>query len=678
MNNARFVRVGLRALVALFISAVVMSSCSHPATKQPGQLVVAISTDMALPEQIDTIEVVVSVNGKTLLDNPMPTGEGFGAQPIPATLTLVAGPDPTVPATIRVIGLRNNVARTLRQVVTTIPSESTAMLRMPVQWLCDGKTDCGEGATCKAGKCVLDSEDSSTLPNYEPQSVFGGSEAPKSREQVSGACFDTIACLISGTVVVPDDQCTVPMPPSGDTNVNVGLRVADDGICDATGTTCFVPLDGKSTEGWTLENGRIALPTAVCSKLREGLVGGVVVSSVCATKTASTPPCGPWSSVKLSLDAAAAVPPLDASVPAVPSLVGEVIGSDAGSKTVCCPLMADDHALYTCACDGGVARIVSIDPSSGVTAPVGSFTAKFRRAFYSTVLAGGGVYWVDRDTAGSVTKCSVNQASIGSSASRDGVAVIDGDVYDSADLLADAANLYAVADEVAGVANAADWQIMRVDPSGGSVTAFDTGSAQLFPQLTQDDKAVYVAVDTDESLGPDAGLERVSRIVRTAKAGGAPTTVAQQTLTIGNKNDIWGFTGAASDGTALVALYEGAPGADGAVDVKVEKLGAATSTDPSVLYEVQADPKTTRFRLIGAADGAVFVVRDTTQASDAGPGMSESSVIVIPADGSTPRIAASFRDDAPVGEIQKPAFTPDVFWLNRSGQVYRLKAAAFR
>jgi len=478
--------------------------------------------------------------------------------------------------------------------------------------------------------------------------------------------------------VVPDDQCTVPLPASGGANVNVGLRVADDGICDATGTTCFVPLDGKSAEGWTVENGRIALPTAVCSKLREGLVGGVVVSTVCATKSASTPPCGPWSSVKLSLDAAAA-PPLDASAPTVPSLVGDVIGSDGGSNRVCCPLMADDHALYTCACDGGgVARIVSLDPSTGVTAPVGSFEAKSWRALYSTVLAGGGVYWVDRETTGGVAKCPVNQASIGGGASRDGVAVIDGDVYDSADLLADAANLYAVADAVAGVAvNAKDWQIMRVDPASSTVTAFDTGSTSLFPQLAQDGQAVYVAVDTDERLGDDAGFERVSRVVRTAKAGGAPTTVAQQTLTIRDQT-VGGFVGVASDGTELVALYEGATGSDGTVDVKVEKLGASPSTDPTILFEAQADPKTTSFRLIGAASGAVFVVRDTTQASDAGPATSESSVIVIPPDGSTPRIAASFRGDAPVREIQAPAFTPDVFWLNQSGQVYRLKAAAFR
>jgi hypothetical protein len=93
---------------------------------------------MALPEQIDTIELQVTVNGTTLLDYPMPVGTDGDAQPIPATLTLVAGPDPSVPATIRVIGIRNGIPRTLRQVITTVPADRVAPLRMPVQWLCAG------------------------------------------------------------------------------------------------------------------------------------------------------------------------------------------------------------------------------------------------------------------------------------------------------------------------------------------------------------------------------------------------------------------------------------------------------------------------------------------------------------------------------------------------------------
>ena len=129
MRNTRSAPLLLRTLAScLVLPVLVAGACAHE-TKTPGQLVVAVGTDMALPEQIDTIELEVSVNGRTLLDIPMPTGTDAFAQPIPATLTLVEGPDPSLPATIRVVGLRNGVARTLRQVVTTIPTEGTALLR---------------------------------------------------------------------------------------------------------------------------------------------------------------------------------------------------------------------------------------------------------------------------------------------------------------------------------------------------------------------------------------------------------------------------------------------------------------------------------------------------------------------------------------------------------------------
>src|SRR5215471_826406 len=145
MGNAGFAGSPLRTLPVVGSLLLAVAACTSE-TKSPGQLVVAVSTDMALPEQVDTIQLQVIVNGTTLLDNPMPTGAGDDAQPIPATLTLVAGPDPSVPATIRVIGLRSGVARTLRQAITTVPTEGTALLRMPVQWLCDGTTHPVKGA----------------------------------------------------------------------------------------------------------------------------------------------------------------------------------------------------------------------------------------------------------------------------------------------------------------------------------------------------------------------------------------------------------------------------------------------------------------------------------------------------------------------------------------------------
>jgi hypothetical protein len=95
--------------------------------------------------------------------------------------------------------------------------------------------------------------------------------------------------------------------PSGGSGVNVALVLPPGGagICDDH--TCLVPLD-QASDGWSdLGNGRLQLPTAVCS-LKTGTIEGVAVTTSCATKTPPTPTCGPWSSASSNLgtvDAAA-------------------------------------------------------------------------------------------------------------------------------------------------------------------------------------------------------------------------------------------------------------------------------------------------------------------------------------------------------------------------------------
>jgi hypothetical protein len=689
-------------MLAILTSVCALSACSQQQQQTtPGQIVVAIDTDMALPDQIDNIEVQVSVEGTTLLDYLMPVGAGVDTQPIPATLTLVAGPDPAVPATVRVLGWKNGLARTLRQAVTTVPSDRVATLRMPVQWLCDGtavpvagsdggtvyQSQCGPDFTCQAGQCVPSKVMPATLADYDAGAVFGGGAAPLGKGETTGTCFDTIACLVAGMLEVPDDQCTVAMPAGAGANVNVGLRVANDGICDTTGTTCFVPLDGDSDEGWTAQNGRIALPPPVCTKLRTGLVVGVVVSTSCPTKTDADPPCGPWSSVSLAMDAAPASVAPDATLP-TPTLVSTL--APAGGQTVaCCPLMADSHALYTCLCDGSDAgsppQVMSIDPSSGDSKLVASFTPMHARAQYETVFVDNGgegeVYWIDRTASGDAGEtCPVNYTPVAASGALEGgagtLAVVNGDVYDQADLLADATNLYALADNVSGLAPGAyPVQLMRIDRMSGAVTPFDTTGATPVLQFTQDASSIYVGVDTDVSLG-DAGVERISRIIQLPKAGGAATTIATHTLTTSDPNH-GGFIGLQDDGTSLFALYEQSPAADGTVDTQVTRIDSSDAAS-SVLYEEQVDSSVARLRLLGAVNGAVVVVRDVTKDTEAGAPESESAVIIIPSGGETPRIAASFQADTPIFGLQTPAFTSDSFWLNASGRVFRLPAAALQ
>ncbi len=678
---------------ALTVGLGALGACTEEATT-PGQLVVAIDTDMALPDQIDTIELQVSANGTTLLDYPMPVGVGTDAQPIPATLTLVAGADPSTPVTIRVSASKNGAVRTLRQVITTVPSGRVATLRMPVQWLCDGsaqavpgpngstqyQSTCGANATCQAGECVESQVPETTLADYQPQGVFGGGAAPPSKGQTTGTCFDTVPCMVSGNVEGPDDQCSVSLPQAGagaSAHVNVALRVADDGICDTTGTTCFVPLDGDSDEGWTTQAGRIALPPAVCAKLRTGLVAGVVVSTTCATKTVADPPCGPWSSVAPALDASTATQPDATPPPTTPTLLASAV-PDGGTSQVCCPLLADATKLYTCLCGAGpVVDLVTIDPSTGTTTTVGGFTPRYARSQYAMVLAGGDVYWVDRVSAdgGVGDACPVYGTAAADAGTGPATAVVQGDVYDGADLLADATNLYALADNVSGLAaTASAVQALRIDRATGVVTPLDTGGARAVLQFTQDATAVYVGVDTD--IAAEGGVERVSRIVQFPKAGGASTTLVQRTLTTSDPNH-GGFIGLQDDGATLFALYEAAPAADGTVDtqaVSVDLSGGATTT----LYDSVVDPAVTSLRLLGAVNGALLLVRHVSAQIDAGVSAAESGVLVVPASGGAPRIVASFTRDQPLFEVQAPTFSRDVFWINASGSIFQLPAAALR
>ena len=222
---------------------------------------------------------------------------------------------------------------------------------------------------------------------------------------------------------------------------------------------------------------------------------------------------------------------------------------------------------------------------------------------------------------------------------------------------------------------AAPVQLLSIARATGLVTPLDTGGARPILQFAQDPNSVYVGVDTDVAL--DGGVERVSRIVLFAKAGGAPgasTTLTESTLTTTDAAH-GGFIGLADDGTTLFALYEAAP-ANGTVETQVVQL-ASGDAGPSVLYDELVDPTVASLRLLGAVNGAVVLARAVLGRADGGVA-SESSVLVIPAGGVAPRIVASFVRDAPIFELQAPTFSEDIFWLNASGQVFRLPAAALR
>jgi len=323
-------RIGLSALAAL--GALSVLSCS---AEPKGQIILAIKTDMSLPKDIDRIRIVVTyadTNGVVFANTYSPIGEA----PIrlPATLSLVAAEEVNRPIRVKVLAFRGGnqedpVIRVIRDSVTTVPKDRVVTLPVPIEFLCDGsariKTDpatgkptrdedgqliyessCGDGLTCKAGKCVTEEIPPADLPDFDEGEVFGGGTG-----NGDGTCFDTISCFAGATTLDVnlaefETDSTKCRASAVQGSFNVGLETQGSGVCNDKG--CYVPLDAQSESGWELDTDgqSIVLPTAVCQKLKAGEVARVLAAPAgqtptCTQKISSLPTCGPWSSAGTDL-----------------------------------------------------------------------------------------------------------------------------------------------------------------------------------------------------------------------------------------------------------------------------------------------------------------------------------------------------------------------------------------
>jgi hypothetical protein len=326
--------LGLAALMMPLLSLLGACSSSHA-----GELIVAIDTDMSLPKDMDglRLEVYQGGPGGTLL-----FGDTYTVpqdERLPATLAIVAGSNNTVD--IRLLGILGSHVKVLREAVTTVPTDRQATLRMPAEWLCYGEVDvstgipestCAAGQTCVAGTCQDAKIDSTKLPAYKAEDVFGGASGPGS----SGTCFDTVGCFGSGFVAHVDlTTCTMPTPTGG-VGINVGLVTsAGDGVGICGTDSCYIPLD-YSPDGWSVQGSTVQLPAAVCTRIASGDILSVVATTSCETKTPSNPTCGAWSSVTSTQGTFDAEAPDGALAPA-PTVDAAPPAVDAPSQALSCP-----------------------------------------------------------------------------------------------------------------------------------------------------------------------------------------------------------------------------------------------------------------------------------------------------------------------------------------------------
>ena len=298
-----------------FLVVGVLAGCA-PAAKTRGQLMIAVATDMSIPKNMDqvVVEVLDEQGNKQSFDYPVkPTDLG---KPMPGTLAIV--PPNAGGQTVRVrliaeldMSPAPPTVRVVREAVVKVPTDRTALLPMPLHWLCDGhykenddgtyQSDCADDTkTCVAGQCVDAVIATETLRDYKPQLVFGGGDDQGN----GGHCIDIPTCFGASTAAVPDGDCTLPLADSVDmSSFNVALELAagSDGECTMGAVSrCFLPLDSDPVEGWWIDGGRVHLPPAACDVIAHGKALGVATTGMCPTKDPSVPICGLWTNVSTS------------------------------------------------------------------------------------------------------------------------------------------------------------------------------------------------------------------------------------------------------------------------------------------------------------------------------------------------------------------------------------------
>jgi hypothetical protein len=291
---SRASRLGAVALLAL-------AAAGCGGDDKLGSLMLAISTDMYVDKDIDRMDVIVQPETGPTQATPINLFPAQGGLFLPGTFAIVEGKTDGEFVRVRIIARQQNEVRVVREVAVRLPKSRTAVLPMPIQWLCDGhvapegqlyRSNCPENETCIAGTCQPDAVDENTLEDYVAADVFGGGNATG-----GGTCFDTLSCFESTTEPPIDlDTCELATAASDDLNVGLMLPTGGDGHCTNSG--CWVPLDASSLTGWSGVDGgaRVKLPAAACEHVRNG-GASVRVSHDCPSKPALMPTCGPWTLV---------------------------------------------------------------------------------------------------------------------------------------------------------------------------------------------------------------------------------------------------------------------------------------------------------------------------------------------------------------------------------------------
>jgi hypothetical protein len=337
MRLRHAVKLSLLALLPLWAGA--HAACAG----KKGGLMLAINTDMKAPKDVNIVSVHIQTGSAVkhnFIGRVTPDGEVL----LPATLAIAEPDDPNQSIRVRVVAFQENKPRVLRDVRTTVPRDGRiALLRIPLAFVNDGisvsgslptellppkasggpvgATDAGANGdggnvgkladefnpydpttsgvtpgcadpdqTYIDGTCQDSFVDSSTLPDFSEEAVFGPGGL--------GACFDAKRCFADAAPLAVEGGATCRVTLGAGANpasVNLALVTRDTGECITPGK-CFVPLD-QGDGGWKAEGNVVQLPPSACALVGRGAAEVYASLRACPAKTVANPACADTSPV---------------------------------------------------------------------------------------------------------------------------------------------------------------------------------------------------------------------------------------------------------------------------------------------------------------------------------------------------------------------------------------------
>jgi hypothetical protein len=292
--------LGVVGIAAAALGGDVGCSPSKPTEIVPGAL-----TQVRVPKDLAGITVeVLAQNSRKFCGSYAVDSQGIVL--LPSTLGVIEGQaNTTVTIVIRgydtlsndfnnctasnvgdptVLAQQDTPPRVLRRATLTYVNQHTLFLPMQLSFSCYDNKGCSDSQTCKGGKCVGDSIDATTLPDYDP-SLLDGTQV----------CFSPSTCFGSSNTydatLVDPSTCTYAVPQYVGGGAGAGLNVriayaqntwAKDPGTQQYSTQAGAPFEDEilnqdADEGFIIDTstpGQFKLAPGLCSLVQAGTAAG--------------------------------------------------------------------------------------------------------------------------------------------------------------------------------------------------------------------------------------------------------------------------------------------------------------------------------------------------------------------------------------------------------------------